>query len=313
MLVISIIVFNIYFYTQNSESKEQQKTNVIANTFKHGLTGDCRAIPKFLAPLKMRSPSLDSRQQDGSMGLQIRDVSGKNKAWQHNSWKKSGYIGAFDRDRTGNIYISPMPYVSLQKNPPNQQNQIYIIDAKTAEMTLFMKLPSENLPSTRNPFGSMGVYYDCDTNSLYVATLAGSMPMQEKGAILQIDLNTKQIISKLDNVDAIGVGVFNTNKGKRLYYGSARGSNLFSVPLDGEGHFAGKQQYELSLSQIKGGDSTVIKKVSFNKKKGSFFMTLKDIEFGFRLLAENNPYKRKYHFKWDETEGNWNFEGLTTY
>lgn len=263
--------------------------------------------------LKMRTPSLDSRQKNGVMGLQIRDISEKDKTWQHKSWKQSGYIGAFERDKKGDVYISPMPYVSLLKNPPALQNQIYIIDSSTAEMSLFMKLPWEDAPNSKNPFGTMGLYYDCDTQSLYVSSLAGSKPMQEKGTIFQIDIKTRKIISKLENVDAIGIGVFNTNKGKKLYFGSARNSSLFSISLDDKGHFLGEKKYELSLSQLKGGDSTIIKKITFTKKQSKFYMTLKDIEFGFRLLAENNPRKRKYHFQWDKSVNEWNFEGLTTY
>lgn len=259
----------------------------------------------------MRAPSFDSRQKDGSMGLLIRDQSQKNKTWQHKSWIKSGYIGSFDRDRKGNVYVFPTPYVSLKENPPEEQNQIYIIDSQTAELSLFMKLPAENTPNSKNPFGVMGLYYDCDTDSLYVSTLAGSKPKQEKGAIYQIDVNTKKILSKFENVDAIGVGVFNTNKGKRLYFGSARNSHLFSIKLDNQGGFIGEKNYENSLSQIKGGDSTVIKKVVFSQKNKQFFMALKEIEFGFRLLAENNPFKKKYNFEWGQKNNKWEFIGLT--
>ncbi len=259
----------------------------------------------------MRTPSLDSRQQDGAMGLQIRDFSQKDKTWQHKSWSMTGFIGTFERDKQGNVYVFPMPYVSLTKNPPKKQNQIYRIDSKTAEMSLFLKLSSENSANPRNPFGVMGLYYDCDTQSLYVSSLAGSKPMQEKGVIYQIDLKSKQIISKLENIDAIGIGVFNTSKGKRLYFGSARNSNLFSIVLDNKGSFSGKKRYELSLSQIKGGDSTVIKKITFKKQKNKYYMRLKEIEFGFRLLAENNPNKKKYIFVLDEASNKWIFDRFT--
>ncbi len=260
----------------------------------------------------MRAPALDSRQQDGTVGLVIRDNAVKDKTWQHQSWNKmTGYIGTFDRDRQGDIYVFPLPYVSLTKNPPAKQNQLYVIDSKTAEISLFMKLPSEDAPNSKNPFGVMGLYYDCDTGSLYVSTLAGTKPMQEKGAIYQIDVKTKKILSKLEHTDAIGVGVFNTSNGKKLYFGSARDSGLYSIGLDGQGHFSGEKKFELSLSQIKGGDSTVIKKIILSKKKDKFTMSLKEIEFGFRLLAENRPFKKRYNFEWNKESSKWVFSGFS--
>lgn len=312
LIVLATLTIGVsgYFYILNT-GKQQQINDVSNNNFKFGLSNHCRSVPKFIPSLKMTAPSLDSRQQDGSMGLQIRDYAHKNKTWQHQSWLKPGYIGAFDRDQQGNVYVTPMPYVSLLKNPPEEQSQIYIIDSKTAEMSLFMKLPTEGPPNSRNPFGAMGLYYDCDTQSLYVSSLAGSKPMQENGVIYQIDIKTRKIVSTLKNIDVIGLGVFNTKKGKRLYFGSARNSYLYSISLDKKGQFFGEKKYELSLSKIKGGDSTIIKKIKFSKKENSFNMTLKEIEFGFRLLAENNPYKKKYHFKLDESGNKWNFERLS--
>lgn len=297
---------SFYFYYSNSNSKNSELAKVYINPFKFGLTNSCRKVPEFVSSLKMRIPSLDSRQL-GVMGLVIRDQSQKNKVWQHESWHQSAYIGSFDRDQKGNIYVFPTPYVSLNKNPPKDQNQIYIIDAKTAEMRLFMKLPAESLPDSRNPFGVMGLYYDCDSNSLYVSTLAGSQPFYEKGAIYQIDLKTKTILSKLSNVDAIGLGTFNSSGGKRLYFGSARNSGLYYVNLNQKGNFSGEKHYESSLAQIRGGDSTVIKKISFFKRKKQYLMVLKEMEFGFRLLAENNLRKKKYIFEWNKKDNKWRF------
>ena len=306
-----MITIGLYFYSINGNSKKQVLSTTVTKKFPFGLTGGCRTVPKFISSLKMRKPSLDSRQQDGSMGLLIRDFAKKDTSWQHKSWEKSGYIGAFDRDKQGHIYVVPMPYVSLLVNKPEEQNQIYRIDSSTAKMSLFMKLPTKTQPNARNPFGAMGLFYDCDTNSLYVSSLAGSQPMKEMGVIYQIDLKTKKIVSKLENTDAIGIGVFNDETGKKLYFGSARNSNLFSIALDNEGHFSGEKRYELSLSQIKGGDSTVIKKVQFAKKNSQFYMILKEIEFGFRLLAENNTHKKKYNFQRDKTSHKWVFKGFS--
>ena len=122
-----MIAVGLYFYSLNT-NKNKQVASVSTINHPFGLSNTCRAVPKFIPSLKMQSASLDSKQEDGSMGLQIRDIATKGKIWQHKSWTASGYIAAFDRDEFGNIYVTPMPYVSLLKNPPKLQNQIYKID-----------------------------------------------------------------------------------------------------------------------------------------------------------------------------------------
>ncbi len=326
ILIVLLVAAGAVFFlgnTKESSSIKQVTTEptitadptIVDNkaNFPFGATSHCRKVPAFISKLAMRMPSIDSRLTDSSMGLLIRDFSKKDEVWQHPSWKISGYVGAFERDDKGNIYVTPLPYVSLQDNPPEKQNQIYRIDSKTGEMSLFMVLPATDKPNNKNPFGTMGLHFDCDTKSLYVSSVAGSKPMQEKGVILQVDINTKKILSKFENTDVIGLGVFNTPQGKKLYFGSARDPYLYSVALDKQGHFVGDKKYELSLSELEGGDTTIIKQIKFKLKNNKATMVLKDMEFGFRLLAENNPIKKKYNFEFDQKESKWTFKGLGTY
>ena len=295
------------FFVWQQENKATNKTvHSLPPQFKLGVVSNCRQIPQFIKQLNMRQPAIDSKQQDHNGGLLIRDMS-NNTTWQDKSWTKSGYLAAFERDNKGNMYVAPLPYVSLTLNPPEKQNQLYKIDTKSAKMDLFLKMPSPEVPNNKNPFGTMGLFYDCDTNSLYVTSVAGSLPKQEKGVIYQIDLNTNKVVSQLNNVDAIGVGVFNTLKGKKLYFGSARKPHIYSIYLDEKGHFVGEKKYELSLSEIQGGNTTVAKKFVFSRSNNKFIMTVKETEFGFRLLAENNLNKKKYHFQYRIADDKWIF------
>ena len=66
----------------------------------------------------------------------------------------------------------------------------------------------------------------------------------EVGRIFEIDPATTKIESELDNIDAFGSIVFNTAKGKRLYFGMARTSEVRSVLLDDNGHFVGEPRPE---------------------------------------------------------------------
>ncbi|HHL32685.1 MAG TPA: hypothetical protein ENJ41_08865 [Oceanospirillales bacterium] len=306
LVVVGLLTTVAYFALQEKSHNTNAQSTLPAQ-FKLGLVNNCRQTAPFITQLHMQQPAIDSKQQGHQGGLLIRDLSNLKHSWQHSSWSLSGFIGGFDRDNKGNIYVTPLPYVSLQKNPPERQNQIYIIDHKTAQMSPFLELPSKYVPNSNNPFGSMALFYDCDTHSLYVSSVAGSLPKEENGIIYQIDLASKKVVSTLQHTDAIGLGVFNTLKGKKLYYGSARKPHLYSVLLDDKGHFIGQKQYQLSLSEIQGGDSTSVKKILFKKIGNKYHMLLKETEFGFRLLAESNPNRKKYDFVYGIADDKWTF------
>ena len=307
LIIILLAALSLIGYFYSAQSQTKTGSNKLPSQFKLGLVGTCRKVPDFIAQLNMQQPAIDSKQQGHEGGLLIRDLRNQSHTWKHPSWSQSGFLAAFDRDKNGNTYVAPLPYVSLKKNPPEKQNQIYIIENKTAQMKLYLKMPSTAIPNSNNPFGTMGVFYDCDTNSLYVSSVAGSTPRKENGIIYQIDLKTKKVISQLTHTDAVGIGILNTLKGKKLYFGYARKPYIYSINLDEKGRFIGKKKYELSLSNIQGGDTTVAKKFIFSKRDNKFIMTVKETEFGFRLLAENNPYRKKYHFEYSLSKDKWFF------
>ena len=311
ILIALLLISGFVYYFLTKDSSQNTIGNSLPVNFKLGIVNNCRQIPAFIKALKMQQPAIDSKQQGHNGGLLIRDITNLNHVWQHQSWSQSGYIGAFDRDNKGNIYVAPSPYLSLQVNPPHLQNQLYLIDNNTAQMSLLMKLPSTKTPNNKNPFGAMGLFYDCDTNSLYVSSLAGSLPTQENGVIYQIDLASHKVISKLEHTDVIGIGVFNTMKGKRLFLGSARKPHIYSIPLDEKGRFIGTKRYEISLSEIKGGDTTVAKKILFKKVANKYQMIIKETEFGFRLMAESNPNRKKYHFQYSISKDKWIFKQIS--
>jgi hypothetical protein len=279
--------------------------------FKPGVADACRAMPAFIAKTGLGSRVAIDTQQQGYVGLRLLQPQ-SGQAWQHPTWDDAGHVGAFARDREGNIYVAPTPEVSLAENPPALQNRIYRIDAKTGEMALWLELPAAAPPSSSNPFGVMGLFYDCDTHSLYASSLAGSGARQVLGRIYRIDMATKTVVGQLDNTDALGVGVFNGATQKRLYFGAARSSDVYSVALDAKGDFADDLRHEFALASLQDGNSTSVRKFSFGQdQQGQFLMQVKEAEFGFRLMAENNPHKRMYRFVYQAGQDSWQFVGAT--
>ena len=104
---------------------------------------------------------------------------------QHPTWREGGNLGAFINDSQGNFYLIPVPFVSVELNPPEKQTILYRIDALTGEMAPVLTLPAASPPSTTNPFGLMGLGLDCETNSLYVTSVAGSSADAGVGAHFQ--------------------------------------------------------------------------------------------------------------------------------
>ena len=274
--------------------------------FKPGVADACRILPPFIAKTGLgQQVALDS-QQRGYQGIRLVQAK-TGKTWQHPSWDDAGHVGAFARDRDGYIYVAPTPDVSLKDNPPALQNRIYRVDAQSGEMSLWLELPAAAAPSAANPFGVMGLFYDCDTHSLYASSLAGSAPRQALGRIYQIDIASKQLLGQLEDTDAIGIGVFNGVKHKRLYLGAARSSDVYSVALDAKGGFTPDVRHEFALAALPDGNTTSVRKFNFGQERGQYVMRLKETEFGFRLMAENNPHKRTYGFKYDAMQDRWEF------
>jgi gamma-glutamylcyclotransferase (GGCT)/AIG2-like uncharacterized protein YtfP len=279
--------------------------------FKPGVVDNCRAYPQFLNKTGLGMPiAFDSRQR-GYMGLRLLQPT-TGKFWADPSWDDAGHIGAFTRDKVGNVYIAPTPEINLHDNPPALQNRIYKIDSQTGQMQAWLELPAAKLPTANNPFGVMGLFYDCDTNSLYASSVAGSEPTQILGRLYRIDLNTQKIIDQIEQVDALSIGIFNDINNKRLYFGSARSSDIYSLILDNDGNFTQQVRHEFALALLPNGNSSSARKFIFTQNKaGQFELNIKEAEFGFRLTAENNPVRRTYHFIYNAINNNWQYSHNT--
>lgn len=275
--------------------------------FTPGLTDSCRAMPAFIKNTGLGTQVAIDTQQQGYVGLRLVEPQ-TGKTWQHPTWDDAGHVGANTRDRQGNIYIVPTPEVSLAENPPELQNRIYRVDNQTGEMRLWLELPPAAQPSAANPFGAMGLFYDCDTDSLYASSLAGSSAQKVEGRLYQIKVATAKVVDQIEQVDAIGVGVFNGVPHKRLYFGSARSSDVYSLPLDAQGHFVNQPRHEFALAALPNGNTTSVRRFVFTKAGSSYALQVRELEFGFRLLAENNLRRRYYNFNYQAEQDTWLFQ-----
>jgi hypothetical protein len=199
------------------------------NRYIGGVAG-CRGLPQFLQDVGFGGGAALSTTDDRLMGLVLVEpaAGGERRTYQHETWDDAGWLGGLALDEHGNIYTVPAPRISLWDNAPAAQTRLYRVDTDTGAMSVLLDLPAVRPPSQTNPFGLMGITYDCETRSLYVASVTGSSRDEEAGRLFRVDVSGPEprVAAQLEGVDAIGVGVFSGAQEKRLYFGSARTSEV---------------------------------------------------------------------------------------
>jgi hypothetical protein len=266
-----------------------------------GTVDYCRALPKFRDTLGFGAQAALSTADSKVMGAVMVEPGptiSATRAYQDPSWKSAGYLGHVLFDRKGDVYTFPAPYVSLIDNPPEKQNMIYRIDGVTAVMTPFVTLESAAPPSTQNPFGVLGLAYDCETNSLYASSVAGSARDAEVGRIYRVDMNTGKVASTFDNIDAFGMGIYVGPTGKRLYFGSARTPEIYSVAVDANGDLVGDTKLEITMPD----QNFKARRVIFDRSNG---LQVRGFPFEYSLVVTSERAEKIFNFKFDPATQKW--------
>jgi hypothetical protein len=262
----------------------------------------CRRQPGFATTLGFSQQALiGTGQEAGPKGLALFEM-GKDgqpsRTYQDPTWDDAGWLGYITLDREGNVFVFPAPRENLVDNPPEKANIVYRVDSTTAQMSGFITVTAAAPSSPENPYGILGMTLDCDTDSLYVTTVAGSTRASEAGKLVQVKMVGPTVAAELPGVDAFGVAVYNWPEGKRLYYGLARTADIYSVALDEAGNFSGQPQYEFSLPDP-----------NFKAWRMRFAqngdLQVRALEFDFNLKATSERHELAGTFRRDPQTGNW--------
>src|SRR5262249_40141377 len=182
LLVLIGVAAGVWALTQRNHSLATSAPRTVGPI---GGAADCQRLPDFVKTIGFKRPAIDTTG-DRTLGLVLLDAAASHPAehtYQHPSWSTAGYLGSHIQDKYGNIYVTPAPRVDLLHNPPELQDRVYRVDTRSGELKEYVELPSPQSPSQHNPFGAMGLAYDCQTDSLYVSSLAGSTRTTELGRI----------------------------------------------------------------------------------------------------------------------------------
>ena len=268
-----------------------------------GSVTQCQVGPQFIHEANLSPQALLGTTVQGVTGLAIVDPDGPGGGIiQHETWDDAGYLGPYLYDKQGHIYTAAVPYVSLDDNPPEEQNKVYRVDTQSGAMRMYIDLPGAQPPNENNPFGVIGLAYDCETDSLYASSVAGSTPLEEFGRIFRIDLNTGEVANQFENVDSLGIGVFNSAGGKRLYYGRARQGVVYSIPLDEQGDFTGEPRREFSLADLGLTSTDKIRRITFPSDNE---MVMKGVDFNYNPVVSSGSGQTLYRLRYLTDTDSW--------
>jgi hypothetical protein len=272
---------------------------------------DCRVMPPYTRNTGFDLSRLAfSTSERKVMGLNLVEISQQanqpNRTYQHPSWKKAGWLGPIVITEKGEVWVAPVPIVNVLHNKIEEQKRLWKVNAQTAEMTMVLDLPSLSPPNQENPFGILGMAYDCDNGMLYVTSVAGSTRKAELGSIFAINSKDLSIVGRIDSVDAMGVGVGTVAGEKRLYFGKTRSGEIMSVALSDTGNFSGSPQTVFSLEGLGPRGDDHARKIRFSPDGK---MLIQGVEFYYNLTAPTEKQETNYRFTFVPVKG-WVLESV---
>lgn len=281
----------------------------VSHCFMATAQNNCARQPGFVNALQFdlnRSGfSTSDKHNRGIIFAEFRDPANPveyTRIYQHPSWKEAGYLGAIVFDEEGNIYVAPLPVVNNLYNPVSGKNTIYKIDHLTGVMEKFAALPVESAYYPHNPFGITGLTYDCSTRTLYVSTLESSDEKTENGKIFSISIVDKKIKTVLEHTDVLGMVTFTAGESKKLFFGSARSSKIYSLDISANASLRALPELAIDFSGYGPRGDDKARKIKFSTLN---VMIIYGVEFDYNLVAPTDRQETIYRFQLDAGVKKW--------
>lgn len=228
--------------------------------------------------------------------------SASKKTYQDPTWSRFGWMGGVTSDIDGSAYTAPIPKVNTFDTPLGEMNKIYKVDSETGKMAALAQLPKPDSAAGVVPFAVLGIYYDCHGKKLYASSVAGSTRDEEKGVIYVVDPKDGHVVDELEGHDAIAVFVGGITGEKRLFFGSARSSDIYSVELTKSGKFKGDVRKECSLENLGPRGDDKARRIRFDANGN---MMVFGVEFNYSLAAQSEKVETLYQFAYDRDQKKW--------
>jgi len=258
----------------------------------------CARHPQFLKQLKVTQPITIDLSQQQFKGLAFLYGQNFSKVIHPKTWETFEHFSTYALDEVGNVYLAPMPFISIKPTTFNLQKNIYKLDSKTGKLEIFMNFDDVH-PTASNPYGIISLVYDCDDHTLWVSAIDESDYREQKGVIYHIDVKSKRVLQKVEGFDALTITLLKSEKGKFLLAGSARENALYAYSIeDLQLSNKGEKILELPSAQEH------IRKI---KIRGQNLLELQTIPFSYTLIAETSANNERNHYdaQWDDTTSTW--------
>jgi len=270
-------------------------------------TGYCRSTPAFIADPNIVDPALIGggsiafATDRAEKGLVLLSTVPGAAPFQLPTWDDAGFLGSIAYDGRGDIYAAPTPRLSLQDNPLAGQSTLWRVDASSGEMRPFVTIAGE--ASERNPYGVLGLTYDCVHNRLYAGSVLGSTPSAERGGVVAIDLDTMEQTPIFRDLDTMGVLVAQVGEGHELYAGLARSPEIVAVSLDADGNAASEPRLLIDLTEAGAAPSERARKLRL--VNGTLTVDLVPFNYSLQSSASDQPQLRQAAWTYDPSTGAW--------
>ncbi len=271
----------VVVYKKNEQSV---KTNGIGTVFKKYR---CAKTGKFFAEKGISGPVTIDLSQKKYKGIALYYGANNDKVYHPKSWERFEHMSTYAADKQGNLYLVPMPFISIRPTTFNLLKNLYKIDTNTGKLSIFMHF-DDIRPSPNNPYGLNAVVYDCDDDTLWVSAIDESNYETQKGVIYHIDLKNKKILQRFNGWDALSLTLLKTEKKKFLLFGSARDSGLYAIEIE-HSKLVGnpKKLFEIA---------NPVEHIRKIKVKGKKHLQVETIPFSYTLITESSKKDRViYH------------------
>ena len=299
-IIITLLILLSTFYYVKTLKDKNMSTNLqrIENIGSFPKQRSCSRHPNFLQKLKIPQPIAIDLSQKEHKGLAFLYGSGLTKALHLKTWEKFDYFSTYALDPKGNMFLTPMPFISVKEKTFEFQKNIYKLDTNSGKLSVWMNFEDVHAGSN-NPFGIISLVYDCEDHTLWVSALDETSYEVNRGVIYHIDIKTKKILQKIEGIDALTLQLIHSVKGKYLLLGNARKNEL--------------NAFEIKNNMLSSELITLVKLSNNNehirkiKIRGQNFLELQTIPFSYTLIAETSggDNRKYYRLKWNDTNASW--------
>ncbi len=301
-IIIAIFIVSIgalWAINEKNSKKIKEEKPFDIGTFNQ--TRGCGRHPNFLAKLRVPQPIAIDLSQNRYKGLAFLYGRGLNQAVHLKTWEVFDYFSTYALDPKGNIYLTPMPFVSVNPKTFEFQKNIYFLDTNSGNLSIWLSL-DEVEATPNNPFGVIALVYDCDDHTLWVSAIDKSSYDKGRGIIYHIDISSKNILQRFKGVDALSLALLKSSKGKFLLMGDARKSQLLAIEIKHNKPFS----KPIKLLEL----PNTLEHIRKIKVKGENLLELQTVPFSYTLIAQTSSGEDRKYYRavWHSSECSWKIE-----